>query len=353
MTVSSSVGDRLVDVCADRVAATSIGGRAPAGTGTLVGMADAAHRGGDRAPRSGRAQRHWDALALALAVAGAVPLALLVDPVWTLLLLLAAAAIGLGGRQGWWPHLVLGVSVLGWGTAAARHVADAGRVTAADAVSWGIPGLAAVAAGGLALAARWTLTQSRDEVERAMAYVDETAVLDPLTGLNNRRGLTLLGEQIIESARRRSDAVYCAFVNVDGVARVNDQFGHSAGDDVLLTVAEALRRSSRATDVVARWGDDEFVIVGPGTGLAPLELERRVRAHCVEYATIHRAVWQARVSAGGCVLEPWDDGTLDSMLSLADREMRLRRALRRDTGTSTYRQPQLDQDQGRPRPPGA
>ena len=153
----------------------------------------------------------------------------------------------------------------------------------------------------MAVLTRARSERERAETDRAIERAQDVAVHDALTGLTNRRGLALLGGQILESARRRGDAVYCIFVDVDGLSRVNEELGHGAGDDVLLTVAEGLRRSTRATDAVARWGDDEFVVVGPGTGLAPLEMERRIRAHCVEHTSIDRRIWQARVSAGGSV----------------------------------------------------
>ncbi|GMA85666.1 hypothetical protein GCM10025868_09160 [Angustibacter aerolatus] len=117
---------------------------------------------------------------------------------------------------------------------------------------------------------------------------------------------------------------------------------------MLLTVAEAITRSTRATDAVARWGDDEFVVLGPGTGLAPLEIERRVRARCVETTTVDRSIWQARISAGGAVLEPWDEGDVDSLLRVADREMHVRRTLRREASAPAYQPVRHDPS---PRPP--
>jgi diguanylate cyclase (GGDEF)-like protein len=195
---------------------------------------------------------------------------------------------------------------------------------------------------------RWNRTQH--QVVQALAFAQDATVHDPLTGLANRKGLDMLGLQILESARRRGDAVYCMFLDVDGLARVNDELGRRSGDDVLLSVAEAISRSTRATDAVARWGDDEFVVLGPGTGLAPLELERRVRARCLEAAPVPRSVWSARISAGGSVLEPWDDGDVESLLRQADREMHLRRALRREAAAPPYEPVRLEQSATPPEP---
>ena len=297
-----------------------------------------------------RGQLAWDAAAILLAVAAAVLLVSTREPAWIAVSVLAAAAASLGGGPRWLFLVPTGVSALGWGLAVQGQVLSTGPGAAQRFTAWLVPAVAVLVATGFTFLVRTQVRHERSEVDRAVAFAQDVAVHDPLTGLTNRRGLALLGGQILESSRRRGDAVYCVFVDVDGLARVNEELGHSAGDDVLLTVAEGLRRSTRATDAVARWGDDEFVVVGPGTGLAPLEMERRIRAHCVEHTVIDRAVWQARVDAGGAVLEPWDEGTVDSMLRLAGREMHLRRALRREGGGAAYRPTRLDQSPQRPHP---
>lgn len=163
------------------------------------------------------------------------------------------------------------------------------------------------------------------------AAADSASVRDQLTGLANRRGLALVGAQMVESARRQGDAVHALFVDIEGLARVNAAHGHAVGDEVIVAVAEALRAATRATDVVARWGGDEFAMVGPGAGMAPLELERRVRESVVLAADPGAEAWSVRVSAGGAMLAPWDSGSLETLLGKADQEMCLRRSLRRAT----------------------
>ncbi|MEO7980276.1 MAG: GGDEF domain-containing protein [Sporichthyaceae bacterium] len=180
------------------------------------------------------------------------------------------------------------------------------------------------------------------ELASARTEAESAAVRDHLTGLANRRGLAMVGGQMVEQARRQGDAVHCIFVDIDGLKRVNDAMGHAIGDEVIVAVAEALRAATRATDVVARWGGDEFCVVGPGAGMAPLELERRVRDGVVLTDEVPAEVWPVRVSAGGAMLAPWDSGTLETLLGKADQEMYLRRSLRKEAGALPQRRAVVD-----------
>jgi diguanylate cyclase (GGDEF)-like protein len=175
------------------------------------------------------------------------------------------------------------------------------------------------------------------QLAESHAAAEAAAVRDHLTGLANRRGLAMVGGQMVEQARRQGDAVHCLFVDIDGLKRVNDALGHAVGDEVIVAVAEALRAATRGTDVVARWGGDEFCVVGPGPGMAPLELERRVRDGVVLASDVPAEVWPVRVSAGGAMLAPWDSGTLETLLGKADQEMYLRRSLRKEGSALPHR----------------
>jgi len=103
------------------------------------------------------------------------------------------------------------------------------------------------------------------DVERTVA---EMAATDPLTGLFNRRHMNQrLREE--ESRAARTGGRFCVILaDIDHFKRINDDFGHDAGDRVLMELARLFRQTLRTQDIVARWGGEEFLVVLPETELA-------------------------------------------------------------------------------------
>lgn len=204
---------------------------------------------------------------------------------------------------------------------------------------WGHAALALVAATVLAAGTRTLRATTIDTLIHVHQQADTETVRDPLTGTANRRGLEMVAIPMIENARRQGEAVHCLFIDLDAFRTVNETLGTSRGDGVLSAVAEALRASIRTTDVLARWAGDEFVIIGPGTGTSPLEMERRVRSRLAADPPVPLDVWKGRVSVGSATLVPWDDGDLHSLLRRADQDMALRRSLRRHSSLPRRQDP--------------
>ena len=104
---------------------------------------------------------------------------------------------------------------------------------------------------------RGQVAQLKERVEQ----LDRLAHEDTLISLPNRRGFLRELERLIDRAQRYGHAAAMLFVDLDGLKMINDSFGHRAGDEALIQVADILRRGVRRSDVVARIGGDEFGIL--------------------------------------------------------------------------------------------
>jgi diguanylate cyclase (GGDEF)-like protein len=111
------------------------------------------------------------------------------------------------------------------------------------------------------------LQQANAKLERDKELLQELSSTDRLTKLYNRAKLEELFEYEIKQSMRYNTPLSLIMLDLDHFKRVNDTYGHHIGDLVLRDVAAILTRSSRASDVVARWGGEEFLILTPKTNL--------------------------------------------------------------------------------------
>jgi diguanylate cyclase (GGDEF)-like protein len=122
--------------------------------------------------------------------------------------------------------------------------------------------------------------------------------------------------------------VWCAFIDVDRFKTVNDRLGHAAGDEVLVAAASALRRAARGSDASARWGGDEFVLLGLGTAPEARDLEVRSAAQFRQLPSRISDVWTPGVTVGSAtVTGPVDSvaAAFNELLDEADKRLYERR----------------------------
>jgi diguanylate cyclase (GGDEF)-like protein len=129
------------------------------------------------------------------------------------------------------------------------------------------------------------------EVDLTAAY-ERLAVTDRLTGLANRRGAEQVAKREIVRVRRFAAPLSFVMFDIDHFKSVNDTHGHGAGDQVLQKIARAIASQLRETDLAARWGGEEFMVVLPNTSLEA--------AHCCA-DRIRRAVGTLTMPVGGPV----------------------------------------------------
>ncbi len=163
---------------------------------------------------------------------------------------------------------------------------------------------------------------AEDARERLMAELAARATTDALTGLANRRagGEGLSAE--IERARRYKRPLSVALFDVDHFKRVNDDFGHEIGDRVLRTFGDVLSRTARSTDIVARWGGEEFLAILPEADLvAAKKFADRVRVGLAEADPLRGHIDEASVRPVTCsvgVTTLRDEDAVDVLVRRAD-----------------------------------
>ena len=111
------------------------------------------------------------------------------------------------------------------------------------------------------------LKASRDDIRRQNRELALLATLDPLTGCLNRRALFAEFDDYWNSSVIAGGSIGCIMVDIDHFKSINDEQGHSAGDEVLKQVALALRSNVRQGDFVGRYGGEEFCVLLPSATL--------------------------------------------------------------------------------------
>jgi diguanylate cyclase (GGDEF)-like protein len=155
--------------------------------------------------------------------------------------------------------------------------------------------------------------------EKRLEETERLATRDALTGLENRRKLELLISQRAAAGQPFS----VLLLDMNGFKQVNDQYGHSAGDDLLKQFAAELRAQVRRGDAVGRWGGDEFVVVLDGSHEdAEAQLERIRKWACGDY-TLATPTGPVKVHVGAAAgLVAWKRGeTVAEVVARADAAM--------------------------------
>jgi diguanylate cyclase (GGDEF)-like protein len=158
---------------------------------------------------------------------------------------------------------------------------------------------------------------------------------DPLTGVNNRRALLDLYDRETQRTKRAArqgadhalNPLAVVFCDVDKFKVINDTHGHHVGDQVLIAVGQMLMQAGRATDIVARYGGDEFVMLLPDAGQSGADVVmRRIREAVVLNPP---GPVPFAVSVGAAVVDPLNPLPFEQVMASADAEMYRDKARRR------------------------
>jgi diguanylate cyclase (GGDEF)-like protein len=167
-----------------------------------------------------------------------------------------------------------------------------------------------------------SLAERVSELEQAQETLRNLSLTDDLTGLYNRRGFFTLADQHLKSTRRAKRNGALIFVDMDGLKSVNDLHGHEEGNNALRSIASVLRCTFRSSDIIARIGGDEFVILETygeqeeaKTSIA--RLEENLQKHNAESGDVYKL----SLSIGVAVIDVNDERGIDALLTQGDQLM--------------------------------
>lgn len=162
------------------------------------------------------------------------------------------------------------------------------------------------------------LVTLREREAQAQRLADQ----DALTGLCNRRRMLELLESAIAEAARKEQCVGLLFIDLNGFKGINDEYGHAAGDKILTTVATRIAARVRNSDVVCRYGGDEFVVVLPcvSDAGAVTKVADAIREQVSLPCWIQGSEQRLSASIGQSMC-PHDGRTADELLKGADHAM--------------------------------
>ena len=162
------------------------------------------------------------------------------------------------------------------------------------------------------------------------AELRSQSLTDPLTGLHNRRGFEILGEQRFHEAKRSRENVALLFFDIDGLKQVNDRFGHDVGSRLIKDFADLLTHKFRHSDVLGRLGGDEFAVLvhdGDDAEACVKQLEQAAETTNIESSRPYVIEFSVGIEYGS----PRTGDTLLDLITRADNSMYLRKRAKRES----------------------
>ncbi|MFA6054187.1 MAG: GGDEF domain-containing response regulator [Thermodesulfovibrionales bacterium] len=163
---------------------------------------------------------------------------------------------------------------------------------------------------------------ARIEHAKMHERLHDISLHDELTGLYNRRGFFTLAEHLLKTAKRQQAGLFMLYCDLDGLKGINDALGHQKGDWALIDTANILKETFRDSDIIARIGGDEFVVMPIKTTGDNLEIVINRLQKAVEMDnTKSKREYKLSISIGTAYFDPLSPCTIDELLSQADKLM--------------------------------
>ncbi|UAL41999.1 sensor domain-containing diguanylate cyclase [Shewanella inventionis] len=160
------------------------------------------------------------------------------------------------------------------------------------------------------------------EVDKARITAEVIAQYDHLTGLYNRRAFTVNATPLWELGVREQTPFSMILLDIDWFKTINDQYGHAVGDLALKTIANTLKQHTRKSDVLARWGGEEFILFLPNTSkLAAMQFANDIREKIAAIAVFHEGGVLSVTASFGVAEYHCHMKKLEELIKLADKAL--------------------------------
>jgi two-component system cell cycle response regulator len=160
------------------------------------------------------------------------------------------------------------------------------------------------------------------ELKLLQEELRDMSLVDELTGIYNRRGFSTLARQQLKTAQRMGRRVHLFFVDLDQLKKINDTMGHSQGDRAIRETALVLRATFRESDILGRWGGDEFSVLAMDTDEEGTQaVMKRLKQNLDDWNTDTARPYKISFSTGAATYNPERPETLENLIAQADRDM--------------------------------
>lgn len=168
------------------------------------------------------------------------------------------------------------------------------------------------------------LKQLNSEFEKAQQELTRLASTDPLTELYNRRYFSKISESMFKLAARQQAPLSVVLLDADNFKHINDTYGHKVGDKVLVQLAQEIRNNVRKSDVVCRYGGEEFIVLLPDTDLAGASnVAENIRQHiAAAHVTVNQGTdIQFKASLGVACAKFAEEDHIEQVIFRADKAL--------------------------------